>query len=292
MIAILGASGYIGRSLARKLSSETSVEIVLYSRTPSTLRGASSTRVIVKHLADFEAGQFSLVINAIGAGDPAKVKALGDEIVSVTDTWDQCVLNTMRPDAHYVFLSSGAVHTPFRDDAIPPYVKGKLAAERGHRALADRAILDIRIFGYTDQTIPLNGTFFLADLARSVVTGTPLQTTSDDMIRDYVGPDELWQFIECWRHAGAPNVALDIYSRAPVAKSALIQQAVSQFGITISYSELVTHSPTGTKNHYASSDHAAATLGYNPSHGSLDLVMSMLTTLKANSKAETTTSIS
>lgn len=293
MIAIIGATGYIGRSLARTFAVNDHDPLVLFARDPNALRPEEwPAHVAIKPLAEFTAAPFGLVINAIGAGDPARVRAMGSEILDVTQTWDRRVLETMTDVAHYVFLSSGAVYgdvfnSPPERRAIdplptghendtPPYVTGKLAAEARHRANTDRSILDLRVFGYADNSISLTGKFFLADLARSVATGGDMVTSPDDMIRDYAGAAELHQLIHCWLKAGASNQPLDIYTLAPVSKFALLDEAAARFKFAVKYSDKVAASPTGHKAIYASGWHAADALGYKPTRNSMQVVMGML----------------
>jgi nucleoside-diphosphate-sugar epimerase len=288
MIAILGASGYIGRSLARTFAVHDRESLVLFARDPSALLLEEwPAHVSIKPLAEFTAAPFNLVINAIGAGDPARVRAMGAEIVDVTKTWDHRVLETMSDVTHYVFLSSGAVYGNAFDGSperrtfssgsdLPPYVTGKLAAEAHHRANAGRSILDLRVFGYADSSISLTGKFFLADLARSVATGRDMVTSPDDMIRDYAGASELHQLIQCWLKAGAFNQPLDLYTLAPVSKFTLLNETAGRFKFAVKYSNQIAASPTGNKAVYSSTSHAADTIGYKPSRNAMQVVMQML----------------
>src|SRR6516165_934099 len=156
MIAILGATGTIGRSLAYSLA-RLSDMLALFARNPSSLANESwPAQVSVLALEEFEARSFDLVINAIGAGDPARIAAIGADILDVSRTWDERVLDTMGPETRYVFLSSGAVYeTQFAEPAaadgglglglddlsgIPHYTIAKLQAEARHRQVPDRAI--------------------------------------------------------------------------------------------------------------------------------------------------------
>lgn len=299
MIAVLGATGTIGRSLARHLAAGLR-PLALYARNPGRLADeAWPAHVELRALADLDAGPFSLVVNALGAGDPARVAAMGADILDVTQAWDARVLATMGPDTRYVFLSSGAIYgagfgAPVTAEAqlslpvnrletVPPYTASKLVAEIRHRNDPGRAILDLRVFGYADPAIPLDGTFFLAELARSVVRGTPFVTSPADMVRDYAGAAELAALIAAWEMAGAPNTALDLYTRAPVSKSALLELAASRYGLDIRYTGGASAgqaSPTGTKAVYASAHHAAAALGYAPARDSAGVVTDMLDALR------------
>jgi nucleoside-diphosphate-sugar epimerase len=292
MIAILGATGMIGRSLANLLARH-SHPLALFARNPSSLADLSwPARVTVHALGQFEARPFDLVINAIGAGDPARVAAMGSDILDVSRAWDERVLKTMGPDTRYVFLSSGAVYETqvnqpatgksrpalLVDDmaGLPFYTLAKLQAEARHRKFPDRPILDVRIFGYADVTIPISGTFFLSDLARSIIERRPFITTPQNMVRDYAGGEELTRLIECWQANAAPNAALDLYTKAPVSKSELLRIAQSRYGLHIQSCGNVQHSPTGEKPIYASRNRAAAALGYHPLRAAAEVVVEVL----------------
>jgi len=151
----------------------------------------------------------------------------------------------------------------------------ELYAEAGHRMRADLAILDVRVFGYADISVPLASRFFLADLVRSVARRETLTTSPDPMVRDYVGARELRALIDCWRAAKRPNAALDVYSRAPVDKQALLDLAASRYGLKVRMAETA-QSPTGAKPVFCSSFRAAADIGYAPARSSLDIVAGVL----------------
>lgn len=292
MICILGATGYVGASLARVLATASTEPLVLAARRPHVLASKRwPTHVSIESISEFSAAGFDLVINAIGAGAPARVAALSNEILEITQTWDNRVLTTMSDTTRYVFLSSGAIYggrffepvderseivLPVnRLEFLPPYMLAKLQVEIRHRNLPGRPILDLRIFGYADITIPLDSNFFLAELARCVARGEPFATSPDPMVRDYAGALELADLINCWRIAGAPNMAADLYTEKPVSKHELLKVASSRFGLEVQY-DRTKDAPTGAKAVFASNYRKAAILGYNPTRTSIDVVLSML----------------
>jgi nucleoside-diphosphate-sugar epimerase len=298
VIGILGATGYVGSSLARVLACRASETLVLFARRPEALLAeAWPTNVTIKAIADFSAKEFDLVINAIGAGAPARVAALKNEILDITRAWDEQVLGTMSGKTQYVFLSSGAIYgggfsEPVdeasslviqvnRIESIPPYTLAKLQAEIRHRYLPEQAILDVRIFGYADSAIPLESNFFLADLVRCTTRNEVFVTSPDPMVRDYAGALELATLIDCWRTSGASNMAVDLYTARPVSKHELLAIAAERFGLkvrSVKTTNTPTDSPTGAKAVFASNYRKAATLGYRPSRSSLEIVLPILET--------------
>jgi nucleoside-diphosphate-sugar epimerase len=288
VIAILGATGYVGRSLARHVAATTDRPLTLFARKAASLADERWRQgVTSRDLAGFDAGEFELVINAIGPGEPARVEALGGGILEISDNWDRRVLGTMGPRTRYVFVSSGAIYGAFdrpadgdaelrlpmnRLASVPPYTLAKLAAESRHR-FDPRPILDLRIFAYADASIPHGARFFLAELAACIARATPFETSPADMVRDYAGAAELWNLIACWSAAGAPNLAADLYSAAPASKSDILQAARERFGLVV---RTDAGRETGNKAVYASSYRIAETFGYRPRRTSLEIVLSVL----------------
>jgi nucleoside-diphosphate-sugar epimerase len=270
--AILGATGYIGESLGRLWAQDPAADLTLFARAPERLHGFPDG-VRIAPAEAFDAAEFDLVINGVGAGDPARVGALGAEILDISRTWEARVMDRLRPEARYVFLSSGVVHAP---PPFPPYTISKREAEAQHRAIADKAIVDIRVFAYAETNIKLDGAFFLAELARSVIRKQPFRTTRADMMRDYAGAPELKALIDAWMAAGAPNCGLDLYTRAPVSKLQLLEFAQSELGLDIDWIDSVQEAPTGQKPGYVSSDHAAEKLGYRPGRNAFEVASTML----------------
>ena len=288
MIAILGATGYVGGSLGGLLAAEGQA-VTLFAREPQKLAGRGwPAAVCLRDLADFDAADFDLVVNAIGAGDPSRVKSIGSDILTVTASWDRRVLETMSPRTRYVFLSSGAVYGgPFDQpvsaessiclplnsmDSIPAYTMAKLEAEIRHRSERSRAILDLRIFGYADPSIDLNGTFFLAELARAIRDRTVFFTSPEHMVRDYAGVRELRALIGSWERAGAPNCPLDLYTTAPAGKHDILERCAARYSLRLEYAATTASTPTGAKRFYASQYHAAADLGFKPERDTMTVL--------------------
>jgi nucleoside-diphosphate-sugar epimerase len=292
MIAILGATGTLGLSLAHEFAADPR-GLVLFARHPDRLANQPFTSPVgVCPLGEFKAADFDLVINAIGAGDPGRVAAVGAGILEITDRWDGRVLDTMAARTRYVFLSSGAVYGADRSEpvggdsrlsipaddraVVPPYIMAKILAEARHRHLSDRLILDLRVFAYADAALPRDGRFFLCELARSIGSQVPFKTSATDMVRDYAGRTEVAAMIRCWEAAGARNTPLDVYTKAPARKSDILRLAHERFGIEIDYCADIAHSGTGEKPFYASLNRAAAALGYTPERTALEIVTDYL----------------
>jgi nucleoside-diphosphate-sugar epimerase len=174
MIAILGATGYIGRSLARRMAVDGQEPLVLFARNPASFADEVwPEHVSHRSVADFHAGDFDVVINAIGAGDPGRVANIGAEILDVTQAWDNRVTSTMGPRTRYVFLSSGAVYGSSFERPIGAHSVLSLPVNQ---------LGTVAPYTYAEARHR-----YLAELARSIATRLPFVTTPHDMVRDYAG---------------------------------------------------------------------------------------------------------
>lgn len=315
-IAILGANGHIGKGLIWSLAA-AGCALRLYARRPEAVAafladsglaaGPAAARITVGPLTALGESLTDgvpppdAVINAVGLGDPAKVREQAARFLRDTEREDNRVLDFLdaAPQTLYVFLSSGAVYG--KDFARPPGADAVLAlpvnrpdptlfyglakhhAECKHRGAADRAIVDIRVFGYMSRFIDLDNRLFLAELVRALVDGTPFITAPADMIRDYAGPDELSQLIlRCLTvhranlAAKAPplNCALDLRTLAPAGKFEILETLAARFGLRFEVDrgyEAV--NATGAKPSYYSAWNAAAdAVGFIAGRSSLDVV--------------------
>lgn len=299
MIAVLGATGYVGRSVARAFAARDLRPLVLFARDPARLKfEACPEHVTMQPLTSFHARDFDLVINCIGAGDPARVAKAGTDLLDVTECWDKRVLETLREDAKYVFLSSGAIYgarfgegvkadtnlaVPVNNlSELSPYVLAKLIAEFRHRTNANLHILDLRLFAYADPSIPQNGTYFLADLARSVRHRIPFATHDLDFVRDYAGSDELHALISAWESAGAPSGPADVYTLAPISKFEILEEVKRRYRIDVQLRRSKNEDSQGIKLVYASHFKVAAGFEYAPRRTSLEVVRATLDAISAS----------
>lgn len=296
-IALLGASSQIARDLAPLFARETDVELARFVRDLDAdaawrqITGAAHVPA-ASPLAGFNtAGGFDAIINFIGAGDPARAAALGKEIFAVTRQYDELVMSYLQryPSCRYLFLSSGAAYgadfehpadvtTPaaFPINDLGPqhwYGLAKFHAECLHRASPELAIADLRVFSYISRSLDINGRFLVADIARALTSGQTLATSRQDIMRDYICPDDLFALMRCVLAAPPANTAIDCYSLAPVGKMQLLEHLAARFGLR----HALIDSPaginaTGLKPKYFSNHRKAAQFGYAPRFDSLTAV--------------------
>lgn len=286
-LAVLGANGQIGRGLAEDLSAEFSVyAVVRDSRTfqNSNVAGVLTYDRLMEH-------RFDLVINAAGPGDPHLQRSLGSEIFRITEILDDQVLRYLHqfPEARYLFVSTGAVYRflrpelPDHDPVIPLpsqeivpedcYALAKLYAEIKHREHRAFRIWDVRVFGYFSRHISLNGSFFLSQLAASLVRRIPFRTHGIDFFRDYICFDDLGNLVRVLLCADPPNQAFDLFSAMPLTKSELLEACEARYGLRVEITDGSGQILKVSKPALISQDRSAVAAGYTPRRTSLETVL-------------------
>jgi nucleoside-diphosphate-sugar epimerase len=291
-IAVLGATSQIARDLAPRLLQAGHV-LSLFARSPERLAFLEAEdRCMAATFDSFPRGAFDAVINCVGVGDPARATAMGADILQVTATYDDLALEYVRhqPNCRYIFLSSGAVYgSTFEvpvDEGTPTsfplnhlrdehwYGLSKFAAEVRHRAHASLAIVDLRVFSYVSHTQNLGARFLLTDMLRAIRDRVTLMTSTDYIVRDFVHPSDLHALVEAVLISPPANTPIDVYTKNPVDKPALLEAMRDRFGLQY---ELQTRAQgvnaTGTKPHYYSQSRRARAFGYQPQLSALDGVL-------------------
>jgi|SRR3989344_4295661 len=304
-IAILGASGHIGKNLAAYFAADGQHELFLVSRTPEQLAigGAPISASCAVHTltyAEFPQQTYDVVINCVGISDPGQIALAGASIFRLTEDYDNLVLDYLarHSGALYVFVSSGAVYgrdfsRPVDDQTLVSiglgdirpsdyYGLAKLNAEVKHRALAQYNIVDLRIFGFFSRYADLSAKFFLSDIIAAIRSGRPLVTDDRDMSRDYVHPADLGQLVERCIQQQHLNQSLDVYSRQPTTKFEIIKMARERYGLAVEVCDSpVGNSTTGDKDHYYSLSKRAEMVGYIPQYTSLEVVQAGLAAISS-----------
>ncbi|TCS35118.1 nucleoside-diphosphate-sugar epimerase [Paucimonas lemoignei] len=298
-IAILGATSQIAKDLILSFAAQkSSDELVLFARRPDAVaawlaRTGLSGRYAIADFGTFGMEtSFDALLNFVGVGNPAQAAAMGTAIFDITLQYDEMALHYQRryPDCRYIFLSSGAAYggnfeqpadentranIPIND--LQPqdwYAAAKLHAECRHRSLAQFPIVDLRVFNYFSRTQDLSARFFITDLIRSICSGEKMITSPDNIMRDYLGPDDFSQLVSRVLAAPPANAALDCYTLAPTDKMSLLRAMQAQFGLAFEVRDGPAGvNATGMKMHYFSTNRKAAAFGYQPSRSSLDSVM-------------------
>lgn len=291
-IAILGATSEIAKDLI--LSFNNKHQLVLYSRRPAAVTRwflqINLDNCVNRDISEFSDNvRFDAIINFIGAGNPHIIQRLGKRIFSITESYDQMVLNYLQehPSCLYIFMSSGAVFgdnfsTPvnsetrsvFPINSIEPqhyYGLAKAQAEYRHR-MSDYNIIDLRIFNYFSSTMDIHNSFMICDMMRSILENTQFLIDNTPITRDYVGPKDFHHMIEVLLNQEKINTAIDMYSRLPISKDLLIEYMKERYGLKVWQRNQLTQSATGVKDNYYSTNLEAYSLGYSPTYTSIQTI--------------------
>lgn len=291
-IALLGATGYIGRSL---LAQATHLNVTPFSRDAKGAQNTLSTYgIFVDEVASYEHlldQRFDVVINATGVGSPKVIAEDPLRVFSVTEAMDALVDSylTMHSDTQVFNISSGAVYgkasnavsngtlatfDPATLNHGDCYALAKLSSEARHRVAAGYSIIDLRVFAFVSQWLDPDEAFLIAEIASCLQKGAVLTTASNDMVRDYSTAGDLWHIIEFLFSKGPANAAYDVRSLAPVSKFALLDKLHDTFGLRYKMNTSMSNqSPTGLKSKYYSESDSLSKLGYTPGQTALENVV-------------------
>lgn len=291
-IAILGATGHVGKVLTSGLAAAGRHEVVAVARDEAKLDRFLAT---LPHCGGVEresfertAGDYDVVINCVGIGDPAGVTTSGATILQLTEQFDEHVTGYLdiRPEARVISFSSGAAYLgdfeePVSESSLAAvpingirrtdyYGIAKLASEARHRGAADRAIVDLRLFGLFSRFIDPLASYFMNDVYRAIAQKAPLEVGPESIHRDYVDPDDLVALVTTIIDAPPTNDVYDVYSLAPAEKFELLDDFASRYGLSYHVRQDPTMpAATGVKPYYYSTNRRASGSGYLPTKTSI-----------------------
>ena len=295
-IAILGTTGHIAQALLFHLREKKDYEFFLFARSAERLDGVLK-RIAVQvaqrsGYEEFPEGDYDVVLNGTGIGDPRKLREAKTEIFGVTEKFDRLILEYLshHPDALYLNLSSGAVYgkefyRPVDHTSALPlevnrlgredfYGIAKLHSEAKHRAFAKWSIVDLRIFGFFSRFIDPRAEYFMNGVVACLKNRTEFVTGPGNMIRDFVHPRDLAALVSLCIARGGLNDGYDVFSLKPAAKFEILEHFRQHFGLRYRVEEnFQAATATGPKDHYYSLSRKAEQIGYRPQYSSLETLV-------------------
>lgn len=299
-IAILGATSQIAKDLVLSFLVQSGHELVLYARRPQAVTQwlasvGLTERYVVADFATFNVDEhFDAILNFVGVGDPAQAAAMGASIFDVTLKFDEMALNYLRhhPGCRYLFLSSGAAYGLSFAEPVEANTKAvvdinnlqpldwygvaKLHAECRHRSQPHFAIVDIRVFNYFSHTQDMDARFLITDIVRAIRDKHVLITSAENIVRDYIDPQDFCQLVSAILASPPVNTVVDCYSQQAVDKITLLAEMQAKFGLEYRFTEPGANAgvnATGAKANYYSRNTRAAGLGYQPTLTALQSVL-------------------
>ena len=304
-IAILGATSHIAKGLICNFLKSGNAALHLFARDSkrvvdfvASVSAEDKDFSVHEGLLSFPGRAYDVIVNCVGTGTAGKLRGNYSEWFTTTETFDNLILEYLsrnRSDALYVSLSSGAVYG--KDFAKPAgqntaaaiavnnvtvedyYSIARLNAEAKHRAFAAYRIVDLRLFSYFSRFIDLTDSYFITDILNCIRRNQTLETSSAEMVRDYLHPDDLYSAIRICMNAAKLNRAFDVISAKPAAKKEILDYFAAEYGLKYRFGESGGKlSATGFKQNYYSAYSGLSEFGYKPEYTSLE-------TLKAESRA-------
>ena len=293
-IAILGATGQIGRCLALAYSKPAIV--TLFARNIHAAQAFVQSYDLSAEVAGYDRlsdGDFDLIINALGNGVPGDIRRAGASILDITAHYDRLCVDylTRHPDCSYIFLSTGAIYGAEYEQARKPnpvikiplgqtadglyYPIAKRLAELRHRDTPDLKIADIRIFGFVSTQMDLTSDFLVAQILQATLTGTTFDTRREDVVRDYIGPDDLTGLIDQLVRHSTPNGAYDILSAAPTSKFRILEALANEHGLSYTIDGVCGSGLQAPLPGRLSNNLATERVGFSPKSTSLDNIIFM-----------------
>lgn len=292
-IAILGATSHVAKGLIAGFLGSGFSGLTLFARSApkvhAFLGALSFPRVPVRPFAEFAGGDFDVVINCVGIGDPGKLRQEMASIFAITESFDNLVLQYLEghPDCLYLNFSSGAAYgqdfsQPVSEQSPARYEINKLSAgdyygiakaysEAKHRALGNWHIVDLRIFGYFSRYIDLETKYLMCEVVSCLKSGAEFVTGPGDIVRDYVHPEDLFALVKNCIDLRELNEVYDVYSLRPVAKFEMLERFAAHFGLEYRVeADFTPVTATGNKDHYYSVNKKAQQAGYQSRFDSLD----------------------
>ena len=304
-IAFFGATSQIAKGLIKKFSTDSQNKLFFFVRNCANFNSWLKTQEFYEFHKDAKLySEFSntynidVIINCIGIGDPAKAVNLSSSIQLTTNHFDEIILEYLKynPKTKYFFFSSGIAYGDIFSEPAKNYNQqnidlnskkpedayaiSKINAEKLHRSLSHLNIVDIRVFSYLSDEIDINSKFFIADAIRAITQKEILYTNNLNIIRDYVGIDDLYQLIAILIPINKLNVVVDAYSKQPIDKLAILDFLNRAFNLKYKFQDtFMPLNATGMKNNYYSNNFLAKEFGYKPDFTSLEVIEKVINKL-------------
>ncbi len=299
-IAIMGATSHIAKGLIDRFIHKGDDHLYLFARSADKIQdfltaiGASGNDhyTICTNYRAFSSFSYDVILNCVGAGTLNRHGGDYTVYFMVTEEFDNLAIGYLckkRPHALYVSFSSGAVYgrehsAPVEENSVNPvnvnhiapqdyYAIVRLNAEAKHRAYHRLNIIDLRVFSYFSRFIDLADGYFITEVLNCIRSRKVLVTDRENMVRDYLHPDDLFSMIQRCMDAGTINAAFDAVSSKPIEKQEILDYFTSVYGLKYQTSPSFGNgSATGSKRMYCSMSKAASKIGYHPKFSSLDAI--------------------
>ena len=297
-IAIFGATGHIGKNLTYYFSKNKKNILILFGRNKKKIQKIMNQIIPKKKYSfgkynEFNNKKYDVIINCIGVGNPKDI-IQNKDILKITEYYDDKILDYMKNKKSIIYInfSSGAIfgqtiRSPISESSQASinvnklnegsyYAISKIYAEIKHRNLKNMNIVDLRIFSFFSRFINLQDEFLIADITNAIKSNKKFTTDKNEIIRDYIHPEDLFEIIQKCIKKEKINMALDISSKKPISKFSLLKHLAKKYELNYRISNKIKTSPTGLKSKYYSKSKKIEDLGIFPKYTSLQTILTEL----------------
>lgn len=297
-IAIFGATGHIGKNLTYYFSKNKKNNLILFGRNKKKIQKIMNQIIPKKKYSfgkynEFNNKKYDVIINCIGVGNPKDI-IQNKDILKITEYYDDKILDYMKNKKSIIYInfSSGAIfgqtiRSPISELSQASinvnklnegsyYAISKIYAEIKHRNLKNMNIVDLRIFSFFSRFINLQDEFLIADITNAIKLNKKFITDKNEIIRDYIHPEDLFEIIQKCIKKEKINMALDISSKKPISKFSLLKHLAKKYELNYRISNKIKTSPTGLKSKYYSKSKKIEDLGIFPKYTSLQTILTEL----------------
>jgi nucleoside-diphosphate-sugar epimerase len=295
-VAIFGSTSNIAFDVIKHFSNKN-IEMDLYARSINTaiekISKIDGIKANYLHYSAFNAKEvYDVIINFIGLGCPKKIKKATNDLVSVSNFYDNMILDylTAHSKCKYIFISSGAVYGEDFMEPIPEngkttsddlasrelssYTLSKITCEKKHRNYPNLAIVDLRVFSYFNSGYDINSQLFMSQICNAIRDKEVLIVSADKMVRDYIHPIDFCSLIDIIITSPPINLVIDCHSNEPIEKITLLESMKKKFGLKyIVRDQAPNQSIFTSKTNYYSLLSNAKKIGYKPNYSSLEALI-------------------
>lgn len=300
MIAIWGATSHIAKSLIYHFLRSGRWLLHLYTRSPDNLKHFMQ-RVGGDRLGEWEIRSdyselklfsYDSIINCVGVGTWKKMGGDFRLYFTIPEKFDNLALDYLskvKSSTLYINFSSGAVYglglsAPADINTIARIPVNQITPERyygitriyteaKHKAFEQLRIVDLRVFSYFSRFMDLNDGYFLGEVLECLLNRSTFMTSRDDIVRDYIHPNDLFSLIISCRKSVHVPCAIDVRSAKPVTKFEVLEYFSSYYGLKYVVTESHQHiSATGQKDIYYSNYDNASLVGHESRFTSMDTI--------------------
>lgn len=299
-IALLGATGYVGRSLLREffIDDTKTYHLFLFSRSKEKLYThipeiPKKIGYSIHSLDEWNKETYDVIINCTGVSSNPNSQKNPYELFKVAEEIDTLIIDYIHkhPRCIYINISSGVVYgdnfeksVNEKTNTILPagfsqggeaYAVTKINAEAKHRALSNFNIVDIRIFGFFGSLVDVDSPFLMSEIVKSIKDKHVFLTNKDDIIRDYIIAKDLLELVCLVMKEKKINDYFDIYSKKPISKFALLDALAKKYALiyVIFKPQTTSQKIIIKKSYYSRSKKATDMLGYKPTRTSLESIL-------------------